>query len=107
MSAALGKLTNALHIRDFIDDVRPDPTKPDMPNYVEIHTDLNIFPEGDFYDAGVVVEPVHVCVRSYLTHFDQEIYVPDAFIYADGRFHVIVMENKKLHIVMQALSLQR
>ncbi|ODM21200.1 hypothetical protein SI65_04253 [Aspergillus cristatus] len=107
MAGALGKLTNTFHLRDFIDDVRPDPTRPSMPDYVEIHTNVNIFPEGDFYDSGVVVEPVHTCVRAYITHFDQEIYVPNAFFYADGRFHVTIAEENRLQIIIQALSLQR
>lgn len=106
MAGALGKLTITFH-RDFIDDVRPYPTGPSMPDYVEIHTNINIFPEGDFYDSGVVVEPLHTYVRAYITRFDQEIYVPNAFFYADDRFHVTIAEENQLEIIIQALSLQR
>jgi hypothetical protein len=34
MSSASLKLTNAIHIRDFIDDILPDTTRPDAANYV-------------------------------------------------------------------------
>jgi len=43
MIGALGKLTNTFHCD--LDDVRPDPARPSMPDYVEINTNVNIFPE--------------------------------------------------------------
>ena len=73
----------------------------------EIYADVNIFPEDDFYDSTVTVEPIHTCIRTYLAGQKREFYVPNAFFYADGRFSTAVMEENKLEITVQALSLER
>ena len=107
MSSSLPKLTNAIHIRDFVDTVLPDRTRSETPNYVEIHADVNIFQEDDFYDPGITVEPIHAYIRTYLTQSDLDLFTTNAFFYADGKFSTAITSDNKLEIVMQALSLQR
>lgn len=48
MSSTLAKLTNTIHIRDFVDNILPNRNRLDIVNWVEIHTDINIFPEDDY-----------------------------------------------------------
>ena len=43
--------TNTIHIRDFVNDIVPDPGRENAPNYVEIQTDINIFEENGFFPA--------------------------------------------------------
>jgi hypothetical protein len=106
MSSTSTKLMSAIHVRDFVDEVVPDRNRPDDENYVEIHTDVNIFQEDNFYDSRIIVEPLHCCIHVYLTQSDRELYNTNAFFYADGRFTTTVIEDK-LQITIQALGLQR
>jgi hypothetical protein len=106
MSSASTKLMSAIHIRDFVDEVVPDRNRPDDENYVEIHADVNIFPEDDFYDSRITIEPIHCYIHAYLTLSDRELYKTNAFFYVDGRFATTIVEDK-LQITIQALSLQR
>jgi hypothetical protein len=107
MPSTLVKLANTIHIRDFVDRVLADRTRPETENFVEIHTDVNIFQEDGFYDPGITVEPIHTCIRTYLTESERDLYVPDAFFYAEGRFSTAVTTENKLEITVQALGLQR
>ena len=61
------KLPNTIHIRDFVTHILQDRTQPDILNYFEIHTDVNIFPEDDFYDSSITVDPIHTYIRAYLS----------------------------------------
>ncbi len=97
---------SAIHIRDFVDEVVADRNRLDDENYVEIHTDVNIFQEDFFYDSRIIVEPIHCSIHAYLTQSHRELYSTNAFFYADGRFATTVIEDK-LQITVQAFSLQR
>lgn len=107
MPSTSAKLANTIHIRDFVDDVLADRTQPNKRNYFEIHTDVNIFQEDGFYDSGITVEPIHTCIRTYLTASERGLYVPNAFFYAEGRFKAAVTTENKLEITVHALGLQR
>jgi hypothetical protein len=98
---------NTIHIRDFVDCVHTDRTRPGIANCVEIHTDVNVFQEDEFYDSGITVEPIHTCIRAYLTASERDLYVTNAFFYADGLFSAAVTTENKLEITVKALSLQR
>lgn len=101
------KLANTIHIRDFVDCVLADRTRPKTENFVEIHTDVNVFKEDEFYDSGITVEPIHTCIRAYLTESERDLYVTNAFFYAEGRFSTAVTPENKLEITVHALGLQR
>jgi hypothetical protein len=107
MPSTSAKLANTIHIRDFVDDVLADRTQPNKRNYFEIHTDVNIFQEDGFYDPGITVEPIHTCIRTYLTASERGLYVTNAFFYAEGRFKAAVTTENKLEITVHALGLQR
>jgi hypothetical protein len=101
--------TNTIHIRDFVLNVVPAKTRLQSENsrYIDIHADVNVFSEDKFSDSTVIVEPIHACIRAYLTSGERPLYVPDAFFYAEGRFHTIITEENKLEIMVQTLSLKR
>ncbi len=77
--------TNTIHIRDFVLNVVSARTPS---GNIDIHADVNVF-------------------HAYLTSGERPLYVPDAFFYAEGRFHTIITEENKLEIVVQTHSLNR
>ncbi|KAK3364011.1 hypothetical protein B0T25DRAFT_443757 [Lasiosphaeria hispida] len=98
--------SNIIHLHDFIDTITDDPSH-DVPNFVEIQTDINIFEEDGFYSPNIIVKPVHACIHMYMTREQRDAYVPNAFFYADGRFSAAPSENGTPEINIQALSLMR
>ena len=106
MSSRPPTLINTIHLRDFVDSVVGDPTRADT-NYIEIQTDINIFEEDRFYSSNVIAEPIHTRIRAYVTQAERDLYVPNAFFYADGRFTTAVTSDNILEITVHALSLMR
>jgi hypothetical protein len=100
-------LSNTIHFHDFVDTVTDDPTRENAPNYIEIQTDINIFEENRFYSPIVTVEPIRTPIHAYVTQEERDLYAPNAFFYADGRFSTIVTADDTLEIKVQALSLMR
>ena len=94
-------LINTIHIRDFVDEVVDDG------RHVEISTEINIFKEDGFHSPSVIVEPIRTRIRAYLTPAERELYVPNAFYYADGRFTTAVASDNTLEIMVEAFSLKR
>ncbi|KAM9876014.1 hypothetical protein VDGL01_09917 [Verticillium dahliae] len=99
--------SNLIHIRDFVDNIMDDPTRENAPNYVQIQTEINIFEEDAFYSSDVKVEPVRALIHAYLTREERDLYVPNTFFFADGRFSATQSPDDSLEINVQALSLKR
>ncbi|KAM6514230.1 hypothetical protein FALCPG4_015468 [Fusarium falciforme] len=78
--------SNTIYLRDFVDAITDDPTRENAPNYVEIQTDINIFEEDGFCGSHVDIDPIHTRIHAYLTREERELYTPNTFFYADGRF---------------------
>lgn len=106
MSSTFPRVTNVIHIRDFVDAIGPDQNRPEDENYVKIHCSINVFQEDNFFDMRITVEPIPCSIHTYLNRVDRETYNTDAFFYAAGRFSTAILEDE-LQIVVQALSLQR
>lgn len=107
---AMSRLTtfsNTIHLRDFVDAITDDPTRKNAPNYVEIQTDINIFEEDGFCGSHVGIDPIHTHIHAYLTREERELYTPNTFFYADGRFSAAQSPSGVLQISVQALSLMR
>ena len=100
------KFTNVIHIRDFVDYVVPDRNHPEDDSYVEVHSELNICQEDDFYDSRVALESIHCCIRTYFKGPERELFKTNSFFYADGRFTAAFIEDT-LQITVQALEIQR
>jgi hypothetical protein len=99
--------SSTIHIRDFIDTITDDPSRENSSNYVEILTDANIFEEDNFYSPNIIVEPVRTRIHAYMTRQDRDLYLPNTFFYADGRFSTSLLPDNTLEISVQSLSLMR
>lgn len=98
---------SVIHIRDFIDTIIDDPNRQTPSNYVEIQTDINVFEEDNFYSPNIVVEPIPARIHAYLTRAERDLYLPNTFFYADGRFSAALSADGILEISIQTLSLMR
>jgi len=110
MSSKLSNLTNTIHIRDFILDVGPDLTKSDSSSsaFIEIQSDVNIFADDEVQDSTIIAEPIHACLRVFIKDQDvRDLYVPEAFFYAHGRFHTAITKDNKMKIIVQVFSIER
>jgi hypothetical protein len=99
--------TTIIHLRDFIDAITDDPTRENAPNYIEIQTDINIFEEDRFCSPNIIAEPIRTRIHAYLTREERDLYAPNTFFYADGRFSTALSTDDTLEINIQALSLMR
>ncbi|KAM5359225.1 hypothetical protein ACJZ2D_014652 [Fusarium nematophilum] len=97
--------SNTIHLRDFIDSITADPSRENASNYVEIQTDINIFEEDGFYGSRIDIDAIHTRIRAYLTREERELYTPNTFFYADGRFSAAQSPGGVLQVTVQALSL--
>jgi len=91
-------------LHNFIDTITDDSTQ-DAPNYTEIHADINIFEENGFYNPNIIAEPIRTRIHAYITREERDLYVPNTFFYADGRFSTVLSTDGALEINIQALSL--
>ncbi|KAH7110143.1 hypothetical protein EDB81DRAFT_849221 [Dactylonectria macrodidyma] len=99
--------SNTIHLRDFVDSITDDPSRENAPNYVEIQADVNIFEEDGFYTSSIDIEPIRTRIHAYLTREERDLYTPNTFFYADGRFSTTQSVGGTLEISVQALSLSR
>lgn len=99
--------SNTIHLRDFVDGITDDSSRGNAPNYVEIQADVNVFEEDGFHGSSIDIEPIHTRIRTYLPREDRELYTPNTFFYADGRFSAAQSPAGVLQITVQALSLMR
>ena len=95
-----------IHLCDFVDTITDDSTW-GAPNYVEIHADINIFHEDGFDSPDIVAELICTCIHVYMTRDEWDLYPPNTFFYADGRFSTVLSADGDLEISIQALSLTR
>ena len=107
MASRFSNLTNTIHIRDFVDSISPDPTKPGSPSYVEISSHINLFGEDDFSCSDVIVSPLRARLRAYVPAADHDMFTQDAFYYADGRFSTVVSPEGSLEILVHIFCLTR
>ena len=66
ISSRQTSLSNTIHLHDFVDAVKDDPSRPNSCNYVEILTAINLFQEDDFYSANIIVKLIHIYICTYL-----------------------------------------
>ena len=97
---------NTIHLRDFVDDVQNDSSRT-SPNHMEIHSDINVFSEAGFSSTNITTEPIHICIRAYLTQEERALYTTNAFFYADGTFYTTLKADGTLEITVHSLSLMR
>ena len=99
--------SSIIHIRDFVDSIADDPSRESPSNHVEILTEANVFEEDNFYSPSIVVEPIPTRIYAYMTREIRDLYLPNTFFYADGRFSTALSTDNTLEIKIQTLSLMR
>ncbi|KAH7114188.1 hypothetical protein B0J13DRAFT_460348, partial [Dactylonectria estremocensis] len=99
--------SNTIHLRDFVDSVTDNPGQENAPNYIEIQTEVNVFNKDGFYNSHIDINPICTRIHAYLTQEERELYTPNTFFYADGRFSAAQSAVGTLEISVQALSLSR
>jgi hypothetical protein len=72
-----------LHIRDFIEYVEPDPTRPGKGLSMQLHVSLNI-PTKDIQCGDVEQEEIPTLIIFFNEGNKSALYLPDAFIYSSG-----------------------
>ncbi|KAJ5144283.1 hypothetical protein N7526_001791 [Penicillium atrosanguineum] len=95
-----------LHIRDFIEHVEPDPTRPGKGLSMQLRVSLNI-PDKDIQSDDVEHDDIPTLVRFFNEGNQPELYQPNAFIYAWGSFLTNASGSEDFHILLHASSVDR
>lgn len=95
-----------LHVRDFIDQVGPDPTRVQQPAALQIQSTLNIPYEQDMQPDDVQFDPIPLRVYFYATPGLTHPYEPNAFFYAWGAFNTHIADGK-VEIALHAHQVHR
>lgn len=106
MPASLRTFPSAINVRDFVDDVGPDPVRPTAARSLQLYTELNIPYDENLLSDDVKCERIPTYVRCYLSQDEKDFYVPDVFFYAWGNFITYIKEDK-LEILINAYELNR
>ena len=94
-----------IHLRDFIEEVGPAPTRPDKTPTFQIQTTLNvpsIKPEEQSDDFDIC--PIPALVRFFTPASQLHLYQQDVFIYAWGPFHVSDRRHDQPTIMVNAYA---
>lgn len=95
-----------LHIRDFIDRVEPDPTRPGKGLSIQLRISLNI-PQKDIQSDDVEQAEIPTLVRFFNKGNQSDRYKPNAFIYSSGSFLTTLSDDEEFHILLHAHNLDR
>lgn len=95
-----------IHIRDFIDHVEPDPTRPGKGLSIQLRLSLNI-PWKDVYSDDVEQDEIPTLVRFFNDGNQSDRYKPNTFIYSSASFLTTSSDDEEFHIVLHAHSLDR
>ena len=95
-----------LHIRDFIENVEPDPTRPGKGLSKQLRVSLNI-PDKDVKSDDVEQDDIPTLVRFFNEGNRPDLYQPNAFVYAWGSFLTSSSDSDEFHIILHANSVDR
>lgn len=95
-----------IHIRDFIEHVEPDPTRPDKGLALQLYVSLHI-PDKDVFSDDVEQKDIPTLVRFFTEPNRSELYQPNAFIYAWGSFLTATTQDQGFHILLHAHTVNR
>lgn len=95
-----------IHVRDFVEQVEPDPTRPGKGLSMQLRISLNI-PLKDIQSDDVEQDEVPTLVRFFNEGNQSDHYKPNTFVYSSGSFLTISSEDEEFHIIIQAHTLNR
>jgi hypothetical protein len=92
-----------IHLRDFIEEISNDPSRPDQGPALQIQITLNIpsvQPEEQSDDVDC--SPIQTLIRFFTPAGRSHLYQPDTFIYAWGPFHMVHRQNDQPQMIINA-----
>lgn len=95
-----------LHIRDFIEQVEQDPTRPGKGLALQLRISLNI-PEKDTQSDDVEQQDIPTMIRFFSDHGRSDIYNENCFVYAWGSFLTATTQDQGFHILLHAHTVDR
>jgi hypothetical protein len=95
-----------LHIRDFIEQVEQDPTRPGKGLALQLRTSLNI-PEKDAQSDDIEQQDIPTLIRFFSDPGQADIYRENTFIYAWGSFLTATTQDQGFHILLHAHTVDR
>jgi hypothetical protein len=95
-----------LHIRDFVENVEPDPTRPGKGLSIQLRVSLNI-PSKDIQSEDVEQNEIPTLIRFFNEGNRPDLYQPNAFVYSSGSFLTTSSDDEGFHIVLHAHNLDR
>jgi hypothetical protein len=100
-------LPAVLHIRDFIEDVAPDPTRPDKRLAMQLKSPLNIPIQLSMQSDDVEVQEIPTMICFFCETGHSHLYEPEVFVYAWGPFLTTITKDEGFHIILNAHTVSR
>ncbi|KAF9884019.1 hypothetical protein FE257_002407 [Aspergillus nanangensis] len=91
-----------IHIRDFIDSIEPDPTRPGKNLALQLRLSLNIPAKDEQSDDVVTQGDIPTLIRFFSQTTRSEIYQSNVFIYAWVSFLTATTQEDGCHILLHA-----
>lgn len=95
-----------IHIRDFVEHVEPDPTRPGKGLSMQLRVSLNL-PWKDIQSDDVEQDEILTLVRFFNEGNQSDLYKPNTFVYSFGSFLTTSSDDEEFHIVLHAHNLDR
>jgi hypothetical protein len=89
-------------MRDLIDCVKPDPSRPNQVLALQIETSLNLPFQTDMYSDDVSVTELPTTIHFFASPNRHEDYEQNVFIYAWGPFLTCINSDGSLHLILYA-----
>lgn len=91
-----------LHLRDFIDSVGPDLSRPGQGLALQIEASLHLPFHADLYSDDVELAELPTTIHFFASPSNPQSYEPNKFIYAWGSFLTCVDPEGSLHLILHA-----
>ncbi|KAJ5904785.1 uncharacterized protein N7473_001701 [Penicillium subrubescens] len=95
-----------IHIRDFVEQVEPDPTRPGKGFSMQLRISLNI-PLKDIQSDDVEQDEIPTLLRFFNEGNQSDLYKSNTFIYSSGSFLTTSSDDDDFHVIIHAHTLDR
>ena len=94
-----------IHLRDFVETVGPDPTRPDQQAAIQLQTVLNIPSlQPDEQSNDMEICPVPALVRIFTLLGQLHLYQQEVFVYMMGLFYIVPSLDGQPQIIVNAYT---
>lgn len=91
-----------LHLRDFINSVGPDPSRPGQGLALQIEAALHLPFQTDLYSDDVELSELPTTIHFFASPGNSQSHDPNKLIYAWGSFLTCVDPDGFLHLILRA-----